>query len=43
MSSNGAPTIATSTLRLASSPGSVIQGRFANVVGPTYDGRSKSS
>jgi hypothetical protein len=34
-SSNGAPMIATSTDRAASSAGSVIQGRFMNVVGPT--------
>jgi hypothetical protein len=34
-SSNGAPMIATSTRRASSSAGSVIQGRFMNVVGPT--------
>jgi hypothetical protein len=35
MSSNGAPTIATSTWRASSSAGSVIHGRFENVDGPT--------
>ena len=34
-SSKGAPTIATSTQRRRSSAGSVIQGSFANVDGPT--------
>jgi hypothetical protein len=34
-SSNGAPTIATSTFRARSSAGSSIHGRFMNVVGPT--------
>jgi hypothetical protein len=41
-SSNGAPTIATSTPRRRSSAGSVTQGSLANVEGPTYVGRSKS-
>ena len=34
-SSNGAPTIATSVRRRRSSAGSVIQGSFMNVDGPT--------
>src|SRR5947207_8144201 len=42
MSSKGAPTMATSTPRALSSAGSVTQGSFENVDGPTYGGRWKS-
>ena len=38
----GAPMIATSARRARRAAGSLIQGRFMNVVGPTYVGRSKS-
>src|SRR3972149_6729523 len=41
-SSNGAPTMATSTFRARISAGSVIHGRLAKVVGPAQGGGSRA-